>query len=330
VAEAVPTVNQAPTPAGFAPLAGEEPYIESGWAEFSGMQAPNWMPADAGAAPPPVSPAPGNPAFPGNYPYAPGSMLPGFMPPVTPAPKRRRPMLAVAIILGVLVLLLVAGGVFLGISIGQSHNVVTGQTTVTATAGASQDASQLYRQVTSQTPAFVDSLQDATLSTWAMFEKPTYGCHIESDGLHLYIKDTGRFIYCTSGRGNFSNFAFQVEMKLLSGAGGGITFRGDTLAGNFYYFHVYPDGSYHIYISQNHKLTTELGAGTIGSFAAGFGQKNTLTVIAQGSQLYFYVNQKFLTKLQNATYTGGYVGVLVSDITTPAEVVYTNAQIWNI
>lgn len=318
VVETQPAVNQATTQAGFAPLAGEEPYSESGWAEFSGMQAPNWMPTDASAAP---SVAPGGNIAPGYYPYIPGSM-----PPVMTPPRRRRPWLAV--ILGALIVLLVGGGIFLGISIGQSHSVPSAQATMTAIASAPQNASQLYQQVTSQTPAFTDSLQDATVSQWAVSTKPTYGCEIESDGLHLYVKDTGRFTYCTSGRGKFSNFAFQVEMKILSGAGGGVTFRGDTLAGNIYYFHVYPDGSYHIYIEQNHKLTTELGEGTISSFIAGFGQKNTLAVIAQGSQLYFYANQKFITKVQDSTYSNGYVGVLAADSTTATEVVYTNARIW--
>jgi len=66
------------------------------------------------------------------------------------------------------------------------------------------------------------------------------------------------------------------------------------------------------------------------SFATGSGQKNTLTVIAQGSQFDFYVNQKFLANVQDSTYSSGYVGMLVSDATTAAEVVYTNARIWNL
>lgn len=338
VAETTPTVNEAQSPAGFAPLAGEAPYVESGWAEFSGLQYPDAMSADAVAAPTVASLPPGDTGSPGYYPppggdipsgyYPYGSVPPGYVPPATPPPTRRRPRFALAVVLGVLVLLLIVGGIFVGVSIGQSHNVPPVQATLTATVGAPQSASQLYQQVTSQAPAFVDSLQDATVSPWAVSTKPTYGCEIESDGLHLYIKDTGHFYFCTSGRGEFSNFAFQVGMKILSGGGGGIVFRSDNVGGNLYYFHVYPDGSYHIYLSQNHNLTTLLGEGTISSFTAGFGQKNTLAVIAQGNQIYFYANQKFITEIQNSTYSKGYVGVMANDLTSPAEVVYTNAQIW--
>lgn len=314
-------VNESSAPAVPWP-ASAEPYMESGWVEFSGVQISARIPAGAGNTSPPISPAPGGSVSSSNYPYIPGSV-----PPVTPASKRRGPLLAITIILGVLVLAVVFGGVFIGIRIGQSHSG-TALKQAAVTASPTLDSNQLYQQVTSQNPSFVDSLQDATLSSWAVFEKPTYGCEIKSDGLHVHLKDTAHFAYCTSGRGKFSNFAFQVEMKILFGAGGGVTFRGDTLAEDLYYFHVYPDGGYHIYVEQNHKLTTELGQGAISSFSAGLGQQNTLAVIAQGSQIYFYVNQKFLTKIQDSAYASGYLGVAASDSTVPAEVVYTNAQIW--
>ncbi len=331
--EAIPptpsTVNEAPVPGVTLPAMSGGPYIESGWTEFSGVQAFVGMPA--GTRYPALSPAPGGSASSSDYPPTPGSPPPDFVPPVTSSPKRRGLSLAVTLILSALVLLLVFGGIFVGIRIGQSHSgVVPAQVVTTATASPTPDSNQLYQQVTSQNPSFVDSLQNATLSLWSVFEKPTYGCEIKSDGLHVHIKDTGHLGYCTSGRGIFSNFAFQVEMQILSGAGGGVTFRGDTLAGDLYYFHVYPDGTYFIHAEQNHQWSTALGGGTASTFSSGFGEKNTLTVIAQGSQIDFYMNQRFLTKIQDSTFASGYLGVESSDSTAPAEVVYTNAQIWRL
>ena len=322
-------VNEAPVPGVHPPTVSGGPYLESGWTEYSGAQAPVGMPAGAGATYPPFAPVPGGSVSPSTYPPLPGSLPPSFVPPITPAPKRRGPLLAVTLILSVLAPLLFFGGVFVGIRIGQSHgSAATAQTVTTPSASPTPDIDQLYQQVTSQNPSFVDSLQDATLSSWSMVERPTYGCEIKSDGLHVHTKDTNHFSYCTSGRGSFNNFAFQVEMKILTGAGGGITFRGNAQAGYLYYFHVYPDGTYSIWIDMNHKLTTVLGRGTVSSFSSGFGQKNTLTVIAQGSQIYLYVNQKFLIKMLDFTYTSGSLGVAASDSTTAAEVVYTNAKIW--
>jgi hypothetical protein len=350
VAEPPPTVNEAQAQKGFAPLAGEAPYVESGWAEFSGLQYPDATPADVGAAPTVVSPPSGGASSPGYYPpsggtgspgyypppgdipsgyYPYGPVPPGYAPPVASPSTRRRPRLALVVGLGVLVLLLIFGGVFLGISIGQSHNGIVQATATTATSPSS-DPAHLYQQVTSQSPTFTDSLQNATTNTWAVYEKPTYGCHIGSDGLHLYIKDTGHFAYCTSGQGEFSNFALQVDMKILSGAGGGFVFRVVPSTYSLYYFHVYPDGNYIIYVERGNSLPTRLNDGTIGWMATGFGAENMLTVIAQGSQFYFYVNHRFLTKVQDSTYSKGYIGMSVSDLTGPTEVVYTNARIWSL
>jgi hypothetical protein len=277
--------NEAALPATPPPVSGG-PYMDTGWAEFSGASASTPIPESSGATSLPLSPAPGGYVSPGNYPYMPDTVLPGLMP---PAPKRRRP--AMTIILSILVVLLVGGGVFVGIYIGQARSgAPSSQAATTPTASPTPNVVQLYQQITSQTPTFTDSLQDASLSQWSVFEKPTYGCEIKNDGLHVHISDNGHFTYCTTGRGQFSDFAFQVEMKIL--------------------------------------LNPELSGGTISSFASGFGQKNLLTVIAQGSVLDFYVNQQLLVTLQDSTYTSGYLGVLADDHDAPADVVYTNAKLW--
>jgi hypothetical protein len=292
-------------------------------------------PAD-GASPVPVFPWAGNgPVV--NYaqavpplagPYYP---LPGSMPPPVLPPKRRRGPLV--IFLGLLAVLLVGGGVLLGLGLGRLNSgsapaQATAIPTVIATASPTPQPQQLYQQVTSQKPTFTDSLQNASSSLWAVAQHPTYGCKIKSDGLHVYVKDAHHYYYCSSGHGSLMNFAFQVEMKMLSGSGGGIVFRVNAVLGSYYYFHIYPDGVFHMYITKNHKLGAELGAGNSGTFASGLGQKNTLTVIAQGSLFLFYVNKQFIYKVQDTNYSSGYLGVMADDDTSPAETLYTNAQIW--
>lgn len=215
-------------------------------------------------------------------------------------------------------LLVIVGSVSVGIQVSQSQ------------ASSAADAHRLYQRVTSQTPTFLSPLTNPTMTQWDVDEKPTYGCKVNSDGLHVHVNDSHVFFYCTSGFGLFRTFAFQIKMKILSGEGGGLIFRADTTRGNFYYFHVYPNGWYRIYLSQKKKLTTELSEGTASSVVSGFGQENTLTVIAMGSRMDFYVNQTFLTEVVDPTYTNGSLAVLASTSTSPAEVVYTNAQIWEL
>ncbi len=308
--------------------------MEAGWTEFSGHQAPGGHPyPPMSVAPgvygsvstyPPMPPAPNvygsggvYPPVPGAYPNVPG-MLP---PPLAPAPKRKGMSLGVMLLLGLLAALLIFGGVFVSVHIAQGKNS-TAQTQTTGT------PDQLYKRVTSQTPTFTDTLQDTTTSSWETFDQPTFGCTIQADGLHVHIQDLHHFAYCVSNLGSFSNVALQVEMKILSGDGGGLILRSNSAGANIYYFHIYPNGEYRVYKGQSHQLSAPLSNGSANSFVAD--QKNTITAIAQGSQLYFYVNQKFLTMVQDATYSSGAIGVSSASSTTSADVVYTNAKIWRL
>ena len=308
------------------------------WNELNGGNFSAHPTAEAGIMYTSTSPIPGasesiyGPS--GAHSYIPG-YGPGPLPPysVQPAAKSGRPGRARTILLSFLVVLAIFSSGFIGyqLGLGQAHQgsgSLQASTVATPVASATPDANQLYQQITGRAPTYVDSLTNPTSSQWSLNQKPTFGCTIKDDGLHILIQDTNEFTYCTSGRGQFSAFAFQISMKILSGNGGGMTLRGDTTAGNFYYFHVYPDGTYRIYINQNNKLTTELGGGTISPFASGFGQENTLTVIAQKDQMDFYANQKFITTVHDSTYTNGYLGLLSEASTNPGEVVYTNARIW--
>lgn len=318
-APGTPQPTIAATPAFPAPQLsiGDVPSLEAGWAEFSGVQAP------AGQPYPPLPVAPGAYGSIGNYPpYA-----PGMPPPMTPVPQKRGMSLGVMLLLGLLTALLIFGGVFAGVSIGQAHSgTAQRQTTVSPTATLAPD--QLYKQATSQIPTFAETLQNPATSSWSVLDNPTYSCKIQADGLHVAIQDLQHFAYCTSGLGTFINVAFQVDMKVLTGDGGGLILRGDTTAGNLYYFHIFPSGLYRIYKGQNHRLFDPLSNGSASSFVAG--QKNTVTAIAQGNQMYFYINQKFLTMVQDSAYTSGDIGVSSASSTTAAEVVYTNAEIWRL
>lgn len=278
-------------------------------------------------------PANGEPNLSG---YQPDSLSPQFVPPVMPIPKGRWSSRAVAILMSLMVLAS-CGSFFVGLQVGRSQGKASSPPTLiitasTPTAGSTQDVNQLYQQITSRTPTFTDPLTNATLSQWATFTKPTYSCKIASDGLHIALSDTNRFAYCTSGRGLFSSFAMRVSMKLISGNGGGMIWFSDTTAGNFYYFHVYPDGSYHIYIYKDNKVSTLLEEGTIksDSFVSGFNQINIITVIAMRGQMILYANKKFFAIIQDTTYTDGSIGLTAASATPPGEAVYTNAQIWTL
>ena len=316
--------------------------VAPGWAEFSSVQAP--LPAGAsagsGAAYPSLTPVAGGyaPGYmaPGQYPNYPPNLMPPVAQPVImqapQRPRRRWPIFILGMIVGI-VITLVFGSVVVSLSTVQAHpGKQIGATFVTPVptpvVSPTSDPTQLYQQITSRTPTFVDALQDAAVSQWITVNKPAYSCEIKGDGLHIRIANTHEFYFCTSGHGAFINFAFQVEMTMLTGNGGGIVFRCANKQDNEYYFHVFPDGSYEVNIEQDAKFGVIIARGMASLSPIKDGMKNTLTVIAQGNKISLYFDQKLLKDFQDTTYTSGYVGVAADDFDAPAEVVYTNAKTW--
>lgn len=267
-----------------------------------------------------------------------GERLPAYyaVPPETNPPLRRGPKhpglwFLFSVSMCVLISLLIFGGslVFISSFIGQVNGVFL--VNPTSTTALQQRGEQVYKQVTSQNPLYSESLQTHVTAGWRTGTLGPDSCVIKNDGLHIYLARTNRYVYCNSGHGKLNDFALQVDMKILygaTGASGGMVIRANGDKRGFYYFSIAADGNYSIRLQQNNAWGKFLDVGTSSSFIKGYEVTNTLMVIAQGSTLYFYVNQQFLTSIQDSTYTMGYVGLKMSSTTSVAEAVYTNARIW--
>ncbi len=240
--------------------------------------------------------------------------------------RRRKFLRPVIILVSLLTLLAMLGSVLAGILIGRASAVTGSSHAPVATPRL--DDHQFYQQVINSSPTYTEPLTDPKLSQWNQVQAPDYGCEMKNDGLHISSKTYNTYYYCTPGLGSFSSFAFQVSLNTISGDGGGITFRGDTALGNYYFLHMYLDGFYRLYLAKTHKPVKTLAEGNIDTTTFYPGHDSTLTVIARGSLFYFYANQVFFRSVRDSTYSDGVLGVVADDYDTPAEVVYTNAKIW--
>src|SRR5207249_2057122 len=102
----------------------------------------------------------------------------------------------------------------------------------TSTATALQD---IYTRATSGTPALNDPLSHQDANNWEVDTKEGGGgCAFTGGSYHASMPQAGFFSSCYAQGSNFSNFAFQVEMKILKGDRGGIIFRSDSAATKFY------------------------------------------------------------------------------------------------
>jgi hypothetical protein len=215
-------------------------------------------------------------------------------------------------------------------SMAQVKSTAQAKAQATSLAVATQIAlGDLYNQVTSGTPTINDQLQAQDSNNWG-FDNPdqSFSCTF-AGGMHVKAA-AGYFETCQARATNFSNLAFQVEMRIISGHSGGLALRSDA-NGSGYYFRISTDGTFlgrSVIIKPDGGYYTPLFAGQSPAVNTGNDQFNLVTVIAQGSEMYMYVNQQFVAKVSDSTYKSGRIGVFTDSDASGAEILFRNAQVW--
>ncbi len=121
-------------------------------------------------------------------------------------------------------------------------------------------------------------------------------------------------------------------MNIVSGHSGGLIIRSNN-DGSGYYFRISSDGTFlgeGINVRSQVGYPTPLFTGQSPAIHTGNNQFNQITVIAQGSNLYMYVNQQFVATISDSTYTSGQIGVYTDSDASGAEVLFRNAQVWKL
>lgn len=200
--------------------------------------------------------------------------------------------------------------------------------TGTAQANASATAAVIQAATAGQpiySDAFDKSDDPRQRAGWDITDN---ACSFLSDGYHAMTTADPQGCYQSAQQ--FQNFATKVDMELASGHSGGLFFRANTLkAASGYLFEVDSNGQYRLLSSAGNTTLQNWTASS--ALHKGFHVKNTLEVIAQGSDLKLYANGMFLADLQDATFPdAGYLGFLASvDAQNPsADVVYTNLSVY--
>jgi hypothetical protein len=188
----------------------------------------------------------------------------------------------------------------------------------------------VYTQATSANPAFNDPLKQQDSNHWEEDSKAGGGCAFTNRAYHASMSQTGFFASCRELSSTFSNFVFQVQMTVLKGDRGGIIFRSANSNTNFYLFRVGQDGSYDLflYVDTNGSNAKSLAQGFSSTIHKGLNVPNNIAVLARGSNLSFYVNQQYVTSVNDTTYKSGAIGVCADDQLNPTEVAFNNAEVW--
>jgi VCBS repeat-containing protein len=153
-------------------------------------------------------------------------------------------------------------------------------------------------------------------------------CAFTGDAYHASQSQLN-FVHTCLGDAHFSNFVFQVQMTIIHGDYGGIIFRSDSTANQFYYFRIDNNGNYDIRIYQNNSTSFQsLASGSDADSSFTPNQTITITIVADGNTITPYIDGTALASITDNTYSQGYIGFAADDEGNPTEVAFTNAQLW--
>ncbi len=182
------------------------------------------------------------------------------------------------------------------------------------------------------TLALNDPLKDNSKGyAWNELTQTDYGfCKFLGTAYHAEVSQNSSFFRCSTDSLNFSNFAYQVQMTILTGDRGGIAFRADDAHGSLYLFTFGIDGTYRLSIIKNHNFVKRVSAGPSPAIKTGYNQSNLIAVVAQGNSFDLYVNQQHIAHASDNTFSIGQIGVVASDTSKPTEVAFSNAKVWTL
>jgi hypothetical protein len=199
---------------------------------------------------------------------------------------------------------------------GEAVETSTAVAQITATAKASTPQ-VLYNTVTSQPPSFSDSLAVQSVRNWSS----TTTCAF-SGGKYVISSSAGYFQPCYAAGTNLCNLGYQVQMTALGGDAGGLIFR---YASNEYRLRVSPDGSYDL-VNNSYTVTS----GSSAAIRQGLNVTNQLTIIAQGSKIYVYVNSQYITSVTDQASTCGAIGLMAVGFNNPGKASFSDAKVWSL
>jgi hypothetical protein len=225
----------------------------------------------------------------------------------------------------------------LATSQAQANATATSQASATAVASATATALQaILSQATSGNPTLNDPLNAPSSNNWdqlsASNSTQSGSCAYTGGAYHSRMPTKGFFQPCYAQAPTFSNFAYQVQMTITQGDEGGILFRTDTANSKFFLFRISQSGAYDLYLYVDNQGThaKSLLSNSTSTFKKGLNQPNTVTVVARGGSIYFYINGQYLAGVSNSTLSSGKIGVFGESNTNSTDVAFSNAKVWQL
>ena len=203
----------------------------------------------------------------------------------------------------------------------------TAQVQANATAEARANASPIAYPPHNQSPILNDPLQDNSQgNNWDARERV---CTFIHQALDLNAVDN--LDWCPAKATDFTNFIYEVQMKIVKGDGGGIAFRIDPTSEQQYcYFAINQDGSYNVDTLTFDGGDVVLAQGFSSAIHQGLNQTNLVAAVVHGQVIELYVNLQRIAVVGSSTLTHGQIGVIVTGYPHLTEAIFQNAKVWKL
>ncbi len=218
----------------------------------------------------------------------------------------------------------------------QAYNAAataTAQVQANATAEAHANASPVAYPPKNMSPVLDDPLQDNSKgNNWEVDDPSKGNCKFIN---RAYDINTNELEWCVARTTDFTNFIYEVQMKIVKGVGGGIVFRSDpTNEFDSYFFAINQDGSYIVYYivyASTDSNYAMLAGGFSSAIHQGLNQTNLVAAVVRGTIIELYVNHQRVAVVGSSTYTHGRIGVIVTGSpSNQTEVIFQNAKVWKL
>jgi len=209
----------------------------------------------------------------------------------------------------------------------QAHATATMQVAATATVVAKNP--DPYAPA-SRNLVLLDPMSQPYL--WQNYTDSNFGgsCQFKGNSLHVTQTKSPNYYYCTASTEDYTNATFEVQMTIIQGDCGGITFRINASTNQLYFYRVCVGGTYDLYLyaSSSGNSARNLLKSSSAAINKGVNQSNLLAVVTNGSQIDLYVNKQKVNSISDPTYKQGLFGVVANSLSGPTEVTYSNARVW--
>ena len=286
----------------------------------------------------------------GNIPIIPNAP-PRFVPPQ----KRRNLSVGLIVLVALAVLIIVGSGSFFFIN---HNNQVTNdnanatstantQTQVarnkgTAVAHANATAVVVHATATfiaqfpdpypprTGTLAFFDTLGDASTVPTNKWDNNA-NCQFQGGGYHATEAHANTFYVCGAHATNFANFAYRVQLMIMSGDCGGLVFRSDNQNQNLYLYEVCQNGVFSLAVYNGNSGSYLINHQSNSAIVKGTGQTNLIAVVANGSTINLYANNTLIGSQNDTKFSSGQIGLYADNYSSAStDVLFTDARVWKL